>query len=129
MKKVALLCTFLLLLVTSVLHAEIFDPMQPPAFALYKFRLEKQPQLSPAGPTDLKPGSRVLVLNSILYSGQRQHAIINNKIVKKGDVVDGAKLIQLLPDKARLIRKGKVIELSLNSGFKSIKKNHAGKRL
>lgn len=126
MKKTALLSASLLLLSVSLVQAEFFDPMQPPAFALYKFRIENQPQSSSAS---TKPKSQALVLNSILYSGQRQHAIINNKIVKKGDMVDGARLIQLLPDKARLIKKGKIIELSLNSDFKSIKKNHAGKRL
>jgi hypothetical protein len=129
MKNISFSFAFFMLLFTSLLHAEYFDPMQPPAFALYKFRMEKQPQSSSAGSADVKPRAQALVLNSILYSSQRQHAIINNKIVKKGDMVDGAKLIQLLPDKARLIKKGKVIELSLNSGFKSIKKKHVGKRL
>lgn len=129
MKKITLLSCFLVLLFTSVVQAEFFDPMQPPAFALYKYKMETQPQPTPGSTSSTRPRPQPLVLNSILYSGQRQHAIINNRIVKKGDMVDGAKLIQLLPDRVKLVKKGKVVELSLNSGFKSIKKNHAGKRL
>ncbi|MDJ0833337.1 MAG: hypothetical protein QNJ69_07410 [Gammaproteobacteria bacterium] len=63
------------------------------------------------------------VLNSILYSSQRQHAIINNKLVKKGDTIAGAKLIRVEPQRVRLIAKGKIIDLSLKTRYKSIKKS------
>jgi MSHA biogenesis protein MshK len=53
------------------------------------------------------------VLSSILFSGQRRHAIINNKLVRQGEMVEGARLVRLTTNSARLRIKGKIIELTI----------------
>ena len=118
----------LLALICLPAFAEVYDPMRPPAYALQKMRLEKSGQQTAVVPQgEKKPAP--WVLNSILYSSQRQHAIINNKIIKKGDTINGAKLISLTPDSVRLIKQGKIIQLRINSEYQSVKKIHAGKTL
>jgi hypothetical protein len=110
----------------GVLAAEINDPMKPPALALYKYRLEKQKK-NPPKPVKQAASSRkkqsTWELNSILYSGQRQHAIINNKLVRKGGSIDGARLVRIRPDSVRLVTGGKVVNLSLPSRHKTVKKS------
>lgn len=102
--------------------AEFHDPMRPPPYALEKFRLEKINN-SPVNKAAIHAKKmKPLQLNSILYSSQRKHAIINNKLMKKGDVIRGAKLVSLHPYSVRLISKGKIIDLSLHTGYKSMKK-------
>ena len=72
------------------------------------------------------------VLNSVLYSSQRQLAVINNKVVKKGDRIDGAKVFSVQPGLVKLAYRGKVITLKVramnvrglpaDAGFKMSKK-------
>ncbi len=110
--------------------AEFSDPMQPPPYALQKYRLEKLKALPPAGnPPAKSKQEQQWVLSSILYSTQRRHAIINNQLVRQGEMVQGARLIRLTPDSARLRVKGKVIELTLlnkktKSNYKTFHKSH-----
>ncbi len=107
--------------------AEFNDPMRPPAYALEKLRLAKLKNKVAVISPPVKPVKKESwVLNSILFSSQRQHAIINNKLVKKGDTISGAKLIALNPDSVQLLSKGKVIKLRIyepDKNFKSIKKS------
>ncbi|MBL7000329.1 MAG: hypothetical protein ISR73_10745 [Gammaproteobacteria bacterium] len=104
--------------------------MQPPPYALQKYRLEKLKALPPAGnPPAKSKQEQQWVLSSILYSTQRRHAIINNQLVRQGEMVQGARLIRLTPDSARLRVKGKVIELTLlnkktKSNYKTFHKSH-----
>ena len=113
--------------------AEFFDPMQPPPLALKKFKLEKiKSQNKNKGTVSVQKNEKKpapWVLSSILYSSQRKHAIINNKLVKQGEVIAGARLIRLKPDSVRLLAKGKVIDLSLRKSLKSIKKSSNGRKL
>ena len=103
---------------------EISDPMRPPPFALQKFRLEKLKDQPPVNrPKADKSQAKVWELNSILYSQNRQHAIINNQVVKKGGTIDGAKLVRIRRDGVRLIARGKVINLSLPAKQSVIKKS------
>ena len=112
------------LLSSNLLASAFYDPMQPPAYALEKFRMEKIQNRPAVKTSTSKPKKKQSwVLNSILYSDQRQHAIINNKLVKKGDTIAGAKLIQVQPHGVRLLSKGKIIDLDLKSRYKSIKKS------
>lgn len=128
MKFVLLLLSVIVLSPTAA--ADFFDPMQPPAFALNKFRLEKNKNTRPAKSAQSNSKKPVpWVLSSILYSKQRKHAIINNTLVKKGDVIKGAKLVRLSPDSVRLLTKGKTIDLSLGSRFKSIKRSRLKRKL
>ena len=113
--------------------AEFFDPMRPPPLALKKFKLEKiKSQNKNKGTVSVQKNEKKpapWVLSSILYSSQRKHAIINNKLVKQGEVIAGARLIRLKPDSVRLLAKGKVIDLSLRKSLKSIKKSSNGRKL
>ncbi len=122
-----------LLISVQIAHAEFNDPMRPPAYALNKFRLEKLKNLPPAIKKPVKPVKKtVFELNSILYSADRQHAIINNQLVKKGGVIDGAKLVRLKPGSVRLLSKGKIIDLKIydnKSNFKTIRKSLNEKKI
>mgnify|MGYP001038811363 CR=1 FL=1 len=75
-----------------------------------------------------KQAAQQWVLSSILYSSQRKHAIINNQLVKQGEMVQGARLIRLTPHSARLRVKGRVIELTVldkktTGNFKALNKS------
>ena len=102
---------------------ELRDPMQPPPLALQKFREAKwanRPKVSK--PTVKKPAPKPLQLTSILISKDRRVAIINDKMLGIGDKIDNATLVRLTRDSARLVRKGKVINLRLNNELIAIRK-------
>jgi hypothetical protein len=102
---------------------ELRDPMQPPAFALQKFRQAKlgakpAPTISSAS----KPKPKPLRLTSILFSQNRKIAIIDDQMLAVGDRIRGARLVKLTRVSARLVRKGKVINLSLDNDLAAIRK-------
>ena len=113
--------------------AEFNDPMRPPAYALEKFRLLKLKQTKRVIRKKIKSSAKdAWVLNSILYSSQRKHAIINDQLVKKGEMIKGAKLIRLKADSVRLLAKGKFIDLKIYADqpdIKLIKKSLAEKKI
>jgi len=110
--------------------AQTNDPMRPPPFALQKYKLEKLKKNPPPAPLPTNPNEeQPWVLNSILYSKQRQHAVINNVLVRKGERIRGARLVRLTPESVRLVHKGKIIDLDLRSRYKSIRKSAGGKNL
>ncbi len=114
----------------QLVAAEFHDPMKPPAFALNKFRIEKNKNNPKTTIAVVKNSKKdPWVLNSILYSSNRQHAIINNKLVRKGEVIAGAKLVSLKPNSVRLISRGKVVVLKLPNANQSIKKSLNEKKL
>lgn len=120
-------CTFFY---AQFVVADFFDPMQPPEYALNKLRLEKIKKTGSG--KQLQVGEKKIepwVLNSILYSKQRKHAIINNILVKQGDVIKGARLVWLRPDSVRLRVKGKTIDLTLGNRSTSIRKSHSKRKL
>ena len=102
---------------------ELRDPMQPPPFALQKFR---QAKLALESKTD-KPQAtqsrqKPLQLTSILFSNERKVAIIDDQTLSLGDSINGARLVGLTRESARLVRKGKVINLSLGNDLTTIRK-------
>ena len=100
------------------------DPMRPPPLAMQKYRLEKLKNLPPAKTAlRARAAEPAWELNSILLSEQRQHAIINNTLVRKGGIVDGAKLVNIEPGSVRLVQRGKVIKLSLPAKKQTVKKS------
>lgn len=109
---------------TALLHAqELRDPMQPPAFALQKFRearWSKQPKKPQA--VKAKPKQSPMQLTEIIYSKERQVAIIDDRLLVVGDRIRGARLIKLTRETARLEHKGKLITLSLHNDLSAIKK-------
>ena len=103
---------------------ELRDPMQPPPFALQKFREAKWAKKpKPTKPQVAKPRSKPLQLTSILYSDERKIAIIDDQMLAVGDSIRGAELIRLTRESARLMRKGKIINLSLGNEITAIRKN------
>ena len=103
--------------------AELRDPMQPPAFALKKLRQAKlgdQPAPSPVIAS--RPETKPLQLTSILFSQNRKIAIIDDQMLAVGDRIRGARLVKLTRVSARLVRKGKVINLSLDNDLAAIRK-------
>lgn len=109
---------------------DLGNPMQPPAFALNKFRLEKIKSNPPVSkPLVGQKKQNPWILNSILFSSDRQHAIINNKLVRKGEKISGARLVSLKSDSVSLVSSGKVIVLKLPGVDQSIKKSLNEKKL
>jgi hypothetical protein len=102
---------------------ELRDPMQPPAFALQKFRQAKwSGKPTPTKSSVSKPKPKPMQLTSILFSPDRKIAIIDDQMLAVGDRIRGARLIKLTRISARLVRKGKVINLSLDNDIAAIKK-------
>jgi len=108
---------------TMAKAAELRDPMQPPPYALQKFRQAKWAGKPATTKTKIaKSGQEPLQLTSILYSRERKIAIINDQMLAVGDRIRGAELVKLTRATARLVSKGKVINLSLGNEFTGIKK-------
>ncbi len=102
---------------------ELRDPMQPPPFALQKFReakLAKGPKIDKPQATQSR--RKPLQLTSILFSNERKVAIIDDQALSLGDSINGARLVRLTRESARLVRKGKVINLSLGNDLTTIRK-------
>lgn len=51
-------------------------------------------------------------LNGIVYDEVRPYAIVNNKVLLKGDLIEGAKLVEINRDSVKLIFNDKEIELT-----------------
>jgi hypothetical protein len=101
---------------------ELGDPMQPPAFALQKFRQAKLAgQPKPAKASVAKPARKPLQLTSILYSKERKIAIIDDQMLAVGDSIRGARLVKLTRESAHLVRKGKVLDLNLSGDLTAIR--------
>ncbi len=102
---------------------ELRDPMEPPPFALKKFRQAewaKKPR--PAQTRTAKPTPEPLQLTSILYSRDRKIAIIDDQMLRVGDRIRGMTLVSLGRDRARLVQDGKVVELRLNTELAAMRK-------
>jgi hypothetical protein len=110
--------------VGAIAAAELLlDPMQPPPFALQKLREAKwASQPRPAVAKAVVAAAKPLQLTSILYSSERKVAIIDDQMLAVGDSIGDARLVKLTRDTARLVRKGKIINLSLASDFTAIRK-------
>ena len=106
------------------------DPMKPPALALQKMRpktVKKAPK-KPANKVVLKP-LPPLVLQSIIYSADRKIAIINDLPVVSGERVEGARVVDIKKDRVTLVRRGKKLELMLDSDSRAINKTTAKSKL
>ncbi len=54
------------------------------------------------------------VMNGIMYSSPDSYGLINGKVVRVGEKIDGATLIAITPEKATLNHEGKTIDLWVN---------------
>ena len=102
---------------------ELRDPMQPPPLALQKYR-EAKWAANPRSTTTVtaKPKAKPLRLTSIIYSTERKLAIIDDQMLAIGDRIRGAEVVGLTRSSARLVRKGKVINLNPGTELIAIKK-------
>ncbi len=127
----------LLMLPMTMVQAAFHDPMQPPPYALKKMQQEKAAKNKPLKNQVARVAASnrrsPMVLSSILISAHRKSAIINDRLVKKGDAIDGAKVLRIARNSVRLIRKGKLIILRLDTSatirMKSATKSHVEKTL
>lgn len=55
-----------------------------------------------------------LVLNGVFFSGDEGYALINNQIAKVGDIIDGAKVLQITLEEVELEAEGVTIKLPTN---------------
>ena len=109
----------------QVQAAEIRDPMEPPAYALQKFREAKWKISNKRVKTTIavkKPVVKAMHLTSILYSSERKIAIIDDQTLKVGDAIRNARLIKINKGSVRLVKKGKIIVLRLDDGLTANKK-------
>ncbi len=77
------------------------DPMQPPEYSVSSGAIEEMMDSE-------------LNLQMILVSPARKFAVLNNKTVKEGGVVSGAKIISIENERVVVKRKGKVFDLRLD---------------
>lgn len=77
------------------------DPFRPPG---YKEKNSLQ---------NISSKSKTWYVNQILTSGNRRIAIINNRAVKVGDKVSGAKVIEIMPSHVVLEYNNKIFESTL----------------
>jgi hypothetical protein len=52
-------------------------------------------------------------LSGILYDNQKPMAIINNRIVEEGSLINGARLLEIQPNYVRLSLKGEELQLKI----------------
>lgn len=106
--------------------AELRDPMQPPPLAMRMLRKAKLAgKAASVPPAPAKPPEKPLQLTSILYSAERKVAIIDDQMLRLGDSIQGARLVGLTRGSARLVRRGKVISLSLDNDTAAVRKKAA----
>ena len=77
------------------------DTVEDSSLAGHKPEVTLPAPASSASAPLTSPSSR-LVLGGILYDETQPYAIINGKIVKAGDSLQGSKLLQIFPDKVEL---------------------------
>lgn len=87
---------------------------------------KKEPYLAPTLPTAAletsvsveaemetqKDTLPVFTLNGVFFSGGEGYALINNRIVKKGDKIGRASVVQIFLDEVELELEGSIIKLS-----------------
>jgi hypothetical protein len=107
------------------IHARMAEqyPRQelPPQFgpAIFTRGKEYQPDQSTGNPVTEK--EMKFELNAIILDMQRRLAIINNTIVKEGDMVGGAKIFAIAKSKVVLKINGQTVILSTNSRIKTVR--------
>jgi MSHA biogenesis protein MshK len=75
------------------------DPTRPPSWM--------------TGSTAAKTSKKLPILQQILISENRKSAVINGKLVSEGEMVAGAKLININRDWVTILRSGRRITLRL----------------
>lgn len=118
--------------VGSVSAENIKDPMQPPAFALNKFkqaRIKKSGKVVVKPAVTQKPVKKSLRLSSVLIGKSRKVAIINDQMLVVGEKIERAELVRIYKDRVQLSRNGKKIVLRLEDDNTAIRKHAVESKL
>jgi len=94
----------LLSILPIALHAQLDDPTRPPGFRL-------------TSPHGKKATTNYFSLSSVRISPMRRTAVVNNRAVETGDMVNGAKVIAINPSSVQLKKQGKVFIVKLISSI------------
>ncbi|MDP2943700.1 MAG: general secretion pathway protein GspB [Candidatus Omnitrophota bacterium] len=66
---------------------------------------------TPPAPQEVEKTAPQLLLNGIFFDETQPYALINNQIVKRGDMIEGAKVVQILSNEVVLEFEGTTIKL------------------
>jgi len=104
-QKMTLFTLFILMMFSIVpvtLQAQLDDPTRPPGYRL----------VLPGG----KKATTVRYsLSSVRISSIRRSAIVNDRSVETGDLINGAKVIAIYPSSVKLKKQGKIFTVRLVS--------------
>lgn len=104
-KQGSVIFTSLVLSIMPItLQAQLDDPTRPPGHHLF----------SPSG----KKSSSTPVyysLSSVRISSARRSAIVNDRSVETGDLINGAKVVAIYPSSVKLKKQGKIFTVRLIS--------------
>ena len=70
------------------------------------------PSAAPAPISQNAQDLPALKLNGIVYDNERPYAIVNNKVLSKGDMIDGAKLIEINRESVKFVFNDEEFEIS-----------------
>lgn len=105
-QKISLFTLFILIIFSIVpitLKAQLDDPTRPPGHRL----------VLPGG----KKANGVIQysLSSVRISSARRTAVVNDRFVEPGDIINGAKVVAIYPSSVKLKKQGKTFTLRLVS--------------
>ena len=105
-QKTSLFTLFILMIFSIVpitLKAQLDDPTRPPGHRL----------VLPGG----KKANGVIQysLSSVRISSARRTAVVNDRFVEPGDIINGAKVVAIYPSSVKLKKQGKTFTLRLVS--------------
>lgn len=83
-------------------QAQLDDPTRPPGYRLVL-------------PSGIKTTQARYFLSSVRISPLRRSAVVNDRSVKMGDIVNGAKVVAIYPSSVKLKKKGKIFTVRLVS--------------
>jgi len=93
-----LVASLLLLAIAKVVSAQTFrDPMRPAG----------------AGPAPMRAAAPAALRLEGVINGAERVAIVSGRVVRAGDTVNGAQVLEVLPNGVRLSRAGKIQLLTL----------------
>ncbi len=108
LKKIQSIVIIITLLLVMPLQAALEDPTRPPATTIT------------SKPSDKTQRPR-WILTSTLISTQRRAAVINNKVVSRGEHINGAKIISIQPSAVQLrIGRRDITLMMLKKNIKSL---------
>jgi len=113
---------FLITLIFAVINRKTPPPPLPEP-AKTALPIETEPQISQGlpvvAPTSLPPKEeekpeKIFILNGIFFSDNDGYALVNNRIVRENDLIDGVKVEKITALTVELNNEGNIITLSTN---------------